>query len=129
VIAVGTQRIRVDGWLDDDPYPLAQVSPWLDQNVPSEQTALTPLIETVRARVNQLNALATELGESVADATTEIFDNAVAASYQLCALAPIGPSDQQRLLGAEGPLHRLEMLLEVLEDVAAMLEFRRLNSP
>ncbi len=32
VVAVGTRRIRVNAWLPDDPYPLADVDDWPDDD-------------------------------------------------------------------------------------------------
>ena len=31
LVAVGTRRIRVNAWLPDDPYPLADVDDWPDE--------------------------------------------------------------------------------------------------
>ena len=127
VIAVGTNRIRVDSWHDDQPYPLATVSPWPDIVEPGDEQHVDDLLQTVASRVRRLSALAAELGDQVADATTDVVEEPVAASYQLCALAPVGPSDQQGLLAASGPKKRLEMLDTALHDVQAMLEFRLRN--
>lgn len=127
VIAVGTTRIRVDQWLDDKPYPCAAVSPWPDNVEPGDQHRVDSLLPMVASRVRRLNALAAELGDQVADATTDIVEEPIAASYQLCALAPVGPADQQGLLAAAGPKTRLEMLDIALHDVQAMLEFRLRN--
>jgi Lon protease-like protein len=48
----------------------------------------------------------------------------VLASYQLSALAPLGPADQQRLLEAPGPADRLLLLDTAIGDVEALLQFR-----
>ena len=39
VVAVGTRRIRVNAWLPDDPYPLADVDDWPDDD-PDDRRAL-----------------------------------------------------------------------------------------
>ena len=41
VVAVGDHRIRVERWLDDDPYPVAEVIEW-----PSPVTPIDPEVET-----------------------------------------------------------------------------------
>ncbi len=70
-------------------------------------------------------ALAAEAGDAPVDLTeSEISDDPLVATYHLASLAPIGPSDRFRLLAAPGPLERLEVLDEVLDDVEAMLRFR-----
>ena len=38
--------------------------------------------------------------------------------------SPIGPADRYRLLCADGPAERLDLLAECLDDVEAMLRFR-----
>jgi Lon protease-like protein len=48
----------------------------------------------------------------------------VLGSYQLVALTPLGPADSQRLLAAPGPVARLDLLDDLLDDVEAMLHFR-----
>ena len=42
----------------------------------------------------------------------------------LVAGTPVGPADMFRLLCAPGPVVRLALLAEVLDDVEAMLQFR-----
>jgi Lon protease-like protein len=68
-------------------------------------------------------ALAAQLGE--ADTTdAEISDDPLVATYHLATLAPIGPADRLKLLSAEGPSARLDLLDSILDDVEAMLRFR-----
>ena len=123
LIAVGMQRIRVNAWLPDDPYPLADVDPW-----PEEDADVDGLDERVAGaldRVRSTLALAAELGEFDADAgDIEIADDPVVATYHLGTLAPIGAADRYRLLAAPGPTARLDELDSILDDVDAMLRFR-----
>jgi uncharacterized protein len=37
LLVAGRERIRVDRWLDDDPYPRAEVHAWPDQILPRHQ--------------------------------------------------------------------------------------------
>jgi Lon protease-like protein len=122
LVCVGTRRIRVNAWLPDDPYPLADVDDWPDDD-PFE-TGLEQRLAEVTARVRRACALATELGDHVADAASEVGDEPLLASYHLAALAPVGPADSFRLLCAAGPRARLDLLDDVLTDVEAMLSFR-----
>ena len=122
IVTVGTRRIRVNAWVPDDPYPLADVDDWPD--VDNDGPELEQRVHTVAARVRRINALASELGDPHADATTEISEDPLVASYHLAALAPIGPADQQRLLAAAGPRERVDMLDATLDDIEAMMQFR-----
>ena len=124
LVAVGQRRIRVRAWLDDDPYPRAEVDDWLDPPADDEGEALHDLVATAVARLRRTLAFATEAGEQVASATAEISVDPVLASYQAAALAPVGPADGQRLLAAPSAGERLTLLTELLDDADAVLHFR-----
>jgi Lon protease-like protein len=67
-------------------------------------------------------ALKAELAEPAVHATIELSDDPALGSFQVAAVAPIGPADQQRLLQAQGPderLHLLDMLLTEESDYLA----------
>jgi len=124
--AVGTDRLRINAWLPDDPYPVADVDVWADADVaPGEPSAeQRERVERAHARVDELNALAAELGDETPP-PTDISDDPLLAVYHLGSLAPLGPSDRFRLLAAAGLDERLDVLNGALDDVAAVLEFRR----
>jgi len=124
VVCVGTRRIRVNAWLPDDPYPLADVDDWPD--VDPDAAMLAVHVAATAARVRRAVALASELDDAhaVADPTVEISDDPLLATYHLTALAPLGPADAYRMLCAEGPAQRLDLLDAALDDVEAMLTFR-----
>jgi Lon protease-like protein len=122
VVCVGTRRIKVVAWLPDDPYPLADVDEWPDDEEGAD--ALGPLIEELAARVRRAGALSTELGDSTTGPLGEMRGDHLVDSYHLVAGTPVGPADMFRLLCAPGPAVRLELLAEVLDDVEAMLQFR-----
>ncbi len=124
--AVGTDRLRINAWLPDDPYPVADVDVWGDADVSSgdESDRYRERVERAHERVGELNAVAAALGDETPP-PTEISDDPLLAVYHLGSLAPIGPSDRFRLLAAPGLDERLDVLNEALDDVAAVLEFRR----
>jgi uncharacterized protein len=122
VVCVGTRRIRINAWLPDDPYPLADVDEWPEDE--AEIYQLGDRIAATTSRVRRACALANELGDTTADPSVDISDDPVIASYHLVAMAPIGPADTQQLLRATGPLARLDLLDELLGDVEAVLQFR-----
>lgn len=123
IVAVGVRRIRINAWLPDDPYPLADVDDFPD--VDPDPPGLALDVAASHARVRAALMLAMELGDVQVDIDeTEIADDPLVATYHLAALAPIGPADRYRLLAAEGPRQRLDVLDEVLDDVEAMLKFR-----
>jgi Lon protease-like protein len=113
---VGTRRIRVRDWLPDNPFPRADVEDWDDDVAGSEVAELyAGAVGTLR----RVLALKAELGERVVDATVDLSDDPVLGSYQVAALAPLGPIDQYALLCEHGPdrrLTRAQLLLEEEED-------------
>src|SRR3954470_18345633 len=90
--AVGTRRIRVRQWLDDDPYPRAEVEEWAD---PAPTDDLEAAVAAMVARLRRVLAARTELGDDAAPATQELAEDPVVASYQAVALSPFGPADRQ----------------------------------
>ena len=123
LVAVGTRRIRINAWLPDAPYPLADVDEWPD--VDPDAPGLDAQVAASHVRVRAAIALAAQLDDGgQAEHDTEISDDPLVATYHLATLAPIGPADRFRLLAADGPLQRLDLLDEILDDVEAMLKFR-----
>lgn len=124
--AVGNERLRINAWLPDDPYPVADVDLWPDADLrPGDETdAFDRRVAQLHERVNHLNELAADLGDGVPE-ETEISDDPVLAGYHLGSLAPIGPADRFRLLEAPGLAARLDVLDAALDDVEAVLKFRR----
>ena len=123
VAAVGTDRLRVNAWLPDDPYPLADVDRWPDDDAGAEIPA--GAIEALHDRVRELNVLVREIGEMTPPPDADISDDPRMALFHLAALSPLGPADRQRVLAAAGSAERIAVLNNVLDDAAAVLEFRR----
>ena len=116
--AVGTRRIRVEQWLDDDPYPQATVSDWEDP------PGAIPDLDAVDQEFRRALALAAELGEAPAPLDVELADDPGMATFQMAALAPLGPADRQALLAAEGAEERAHLLAEQLTDAIELLRAR-----
>ena len=125
VVTVGMWRVHIDHWLNDDPYPRAVVSEWPDGiDDIDDVDDFDKQLEQLSARVRRINALASEMGRDGTSVDTDLSDAPTLASFQLCALAPLGPADQQRLLEASGPSSRLALLTHALDDAEAVLRFR-----
>ncbi len=128
VMTVGTGRIRVETWLDDDPYPRAVVEEWPDPVADDPAT----LAEHYRQRVAQLRrmlAMVVELGQS-AEPMVEVSDDPIEGQWQLAILAPLATLDRQRVLSAPGPDERMALLGDLFDDLEAELQGRLgLGSP
>jgi Lon protease-like protein len=127
LVAVGRERVRVARWLDDAPYPRAEVEVWPDAE--PEPGLEGPLGEAV-ALLRRVLARRAEAGDDVAPATSDLTDDVVLATYQAVALAPLGPADRQRLLAAPTPGQRIRDLTALLEDeLGALDRMLELDSP
>lgn len=113
VVAVGRERIRVVQWLEDDPYPLAVVEPFPDTD---GGELLGPILARTAAARRRLLALAVEMGASGQSLDLDLPDDAVQASWALCAAAPIGPLDQQAVLEAASASERMESLQRMFNE-------------
>jgi Lon protease-like protein len=120
LMTVGTRRIRIEQWLVDDPYPRAEVSDWPE----ADDDGTGPAVDDLVAQLQRVLALQAELGEPAPPAPTEVAGEAVLATYQTAALAPLGPHDRYRLLAAGDPSERGRLLAAMLDDAEAILRFR-----
>jgi Lon protease-like protein len=118
--AVGVGRIRVDAWLDDDPYPRAEVSEWPEEEPELDAEGIARLQVLVRRSA----ALRTELGEPAPPVAIELVDDPTLAVYQAAMGSLPGPADRQRLLATPGNAAMGELLVELLGDEVAVLEAR-----
>ena len=109
---VGVRRVRVRRWLEDDPYPRADVVALADRPAVARDAAAR---ERVVALLRQVTELARRIDSRVS-APPALDADPLRASYEAAAAAPIGPLDAQRLLEADGADGRLRMLAELLAE-------------
>ena len=118
---VGVERIRVDRWLPDDPYPRAEVSSFDGEPAGADGSDHRQQVQRLLRRVLALKA---ELGEPASPATVVLDPDPALAAWQAAALAPLGPFDAQRILELEAADDRLALLAALLEDEATVLAQR-----
>ncbi|MEZ5209766.1 LON peptidase substrate-binding domain-containing protein [Gordonia sp. (in: high G+C Gram-positive bacteria)] len=123
----GIERLRVVSWLDDDPYPRAEIELWPDE--PAGGPA-----EWARARVPFTSVLAE---------TQDLYDQMAARSgrpavvlgapddlpptdytFRTAANLPLGAADRYDVLRAPGPRERLDAMIRALDDVLPILRDR-----
>ncbi|CCQ13929.1 putative uncharacterized protein [Rhodococcus sp. AW25M09] len=125
---VGGERIRIDAWLPDDPYPLADVRPWLDEDV--ESVIADTEFDTTWSKVEDLYDLVGRL-ESTDEVVTPGFPDflslpisAAEKIWSLAALIPMGQSDRLDILSAPNARARKTALDDAIENVTAVVQFR-----
>lgn len=121
VVVVGDRRIRVERWLEDDPYPIAEVIEWpsLTSSIDAEVEArLEMAIERFVDLLRRVDSRAPSLERR---SSNESVDEYV---YRVGSTLPIGAVDRQRLLEAEDSAERLDRVLVAVEDLDAVVRFR-----
>jgi Lon protease-like protein len=120
VVLAGVGRLKVDRWLEDDPHPWAEVSA-LDFGEPPSVNA----VDRLSALLDRVMALASELGADVFSAVErDVADEPLAAAYQLVAMSPLTPLDQQVLLTEDSPSRMVDSACSMLQEQAELLEAR-----
>ena len=112
LLATGTRRIRVERWLDDDPYPRAIVTDWPDPLDP----ALDPPLATLRAAVDALVAMVATRRPDLGIAVPDLSDDPGQAIWQLIGFAGLGPLDLLQLLATPDAATRANRAAELIDD-------------
>ena len=121
LLTVGTGRVRVRRWLEDDPYPRAELEdvpepPWTD--------AAAAAFEAAERVVRRSLALQAELGDPAPPIGVALDPTPAAAAWQLAAVSPLGPLDRQALLAIDAPEDRLARLAQLVAEENEVFEAR-----
>jgi Lon protease-like protein len=122
LLCTGTDRLRVERWLPDAPYPVAEVDV-LDDGAwtPDARMAMERAISAFREVID----LATELGATVDPEILSLTSDPLTDHWLLVGRAPIADLDKLRILAADTPERRLDVLADELAGVATVLASRR----
>lgn len=121
LLGVGSRRVEVVEWLGDDPYPRATVRAieplaWGD--------SLAPAMADVERLVRHTLARAGEFDDQRWSASIELDDDPLVRLWQLAAIAPVGPMDQQAFLGAASASELVDAVGTATHEVAEDLDAR-----
>lgn len=120
LVAVGRQRMVIERWLAEEPYPRGSVQ--LDTAaLVRPQPALLAEAETFVRRAVTLHAELTGSGPGRARDPLPAGEDAV---WYLADLAPLGDLDRQRVLEAPDADSRLRLLADLARECADMLAQR-----
>ena len=118
----GSRRFRVNDWLPDDPYPIADI-----EFIPDLiwEDSLMPARAHLESQVRTLLSLASEFGELVFGAEIDLSDDPMSAAWQLAGILPIGELDRFDLLSSQSAEELLAQAYSIatsgIETVRAML--------
>ena len=123
--ALGTHLLRVDRWLPEDPYPVADVVE-LDGAAGdlAVSDAMAERLADLAVGVRRAYALASELGADTSSVDLDLPAAPDAAAWRIGSLLPLGAHDRHRLLEAEGPEERLELAERLIDETVEMLTMR-----
>lgn len=121
VVVVGDRRIRVERWLEDDPYPIAEVTDWPSSTTPIDTDVESRLDTTIDRFVDLLRRVDDRTPSLERRSSNESVDE---YAYRVGSTLPIGAVDRQRLLAAESSADRLDRILAAVEDLEAVVRFR-----
>lgn len=120
VAARGEARIRVEEWLEDEPYPQARVRYLPD---PAGVGAGSPAPRGLLREFGRGLALFSELGVATAR-VDPLPDEPMAAAYRALDVFPVPDLDRQRILEIDDPVERVERTVSVLRSVNQLAEAR-----
>lgn len=136
LVAEGTERVRIDEWLDEDPYPRARVSRLAEAAAPPDASTASDGADTARStidattigavtdRARRVGDLVGRLGGERWPADLELEAEPVRRVWQLALLTPLATIDRQRLLEMDDPGDRLRSLDSMLEEQEELLGAR-----
>ena len=111
LITKGTKRIQISKWLEDSPYPRAEISFVDDEE--SVNCDREEWLKTVN-HMRRVLAIFAELGDNVSPFTIEISEDPLLGSYEMSSVIPVTPFDSQKLLEADSVKKRCDLLKEFL---------------
>ncbi|WP_296388219.1 LON peptidase substrate-binding domain-containing protein [Williamsia sp.] len=124
---VGAERLRVQEWLPDDPYPMATVEPFPDETVTAlEEASLESLYAEVAEDIRALFELVRMAGRTEAQFDDTVYGD-VDRAYRWAGQVPLGQADRYAILAAPSAQERIGVLAEAVESVTAAIQFQLLD--
>lgn len=122
--AIG-ERIRVHRWLPDAPYPIAAIEVWPDEpGPPVTHERIGQLVDMILALFQRVaDAQGRRLRSDALAVDADIADDPSRHLYALAARVPLGQADRYAVLAAPSLAERVEVLVDAIETVSAMVEF------
>lgn len=123
LLALGIDRIRVEAWLPDDPYPQAIVAPFPDTILDDDARCVVDPDRGagLLAAFGALMALVERVSGGRVTPRVELADDQGMATFQMASVAPIGPLDRYRILCGEHAGVRRELLLDAFEHATVLV--------
>lgn len=115
IVAGGTNRIKVEEWLEEDSFPVARVTEMVDDDDIGEGE-----LEAVASVVRRVNSIAVEAGATGSSISPVDEGPPIVRLYHLIEASPLGPLDRQKLLSAASGTARVRLFVELLADIETL---------
>ena len=124
LITKGMKRIQISKWLEDSPYPKAEIS-----FVDDEESIICDREEWLKTvnHMRRVLAILAELGDDVSPFSIEISEDPLLGSYEMSSVIPVTPFDSQKLLEADSVKERCNLLKEFLINLEETAHSRLLE--
>ena len=119
---VGVARVRVRSWLDDTPYPLAELQLFPDPPV-LDPTVTRATLSRLVDRATEIRSLVTHGERAHPVAPLGDDEDVGEASFRVAGSIPLGPADRYAVLAAADVDTRLAETARAFDDVEAALRF------
>jgi ATP-dependent Lon protease len=119
LVIQGLERIRLDSFVQTEPYLVARVSRQAAIEVPGTETETEALVRTLKSLFRQMVELSPDLPDELA-AAAEGFEDARDLAYLVAAAMPMEQEARQELLEADATLTLLRRLVELLQHELAV---------
>lgn len=116
--SIGTRRFKVNAWLPDDPYPIADID-FLPDLIWDDN--LMPARVHLENKVRKLLAFASEFGDLQYGADIQFSADPMEACWQLAGVLPIGQLDQLDLLQSQSAEELLARTNEIVNSASETL--------
>ena len=124
LITKGTRRIETSKWLEDSPYPRAEIS-FLDEEAFVSYDTEDWFKIVIHMR--RVLAVLAELGDDVAPISINISEDPHMGSFQMSSILPITPFDSQKLLEVDSVSKRCSLLKKFLVNLEETASSRLLG--
>lgn len=124
LLAVGEERVRVQQWLPDDPYPRARVEHWPEPDGEHGEEHGAVGLDALAEEVLGVTRLALRLLGEQPPPPLQLAQDPVRRCFELATLAPLGALDRQRVLCAAGLRERVALLADLVAEQRLLLEAR-----
>ena len=121
IIAIGRQRIRIEEWLEPDPYPRAMVTELEDDPLTD---AGRRAVQEAMDQVPGLLGVAAELNPELSPIPPELADDPEQAIYQMAQLAGLPSWDMQKVLEAPSSDSRASLVNEMLAETVELIRLQ-----